>query len=77
MQIVFIEDGRHYIGSDAWVRIAKHLDGAWSLLQAFAAVPRPLRELTYRVIAHNRYHWFGKRDSCEFANRDAENRLIR
>jgi predicted DCC family thiol-disulfide oxidoreductase YuxK len=76
LAIVFIEDGHFYFGSSAWLRIAKHLDGPLPLLQAFAVVPRPLRELTYKLIANNRYRWFGKRDSCRLSSADTDNRFL-
>lgn len=62
--VVLIEDGRAYQESTAALRIARHLPGAWKLLRAFLVIPRPLRDAAYRLIARNRYRWFGKTESC-------------
>ena len=62
--VVVVEDGRVWQESSAALRIARHLPGAWKLLRVFAAVPRPLRDALYRWIARNRYHWFGKTETC-------------
>src|SRR5690606_23038706 len=42
--IVLVEDGRCYVRSDAALRIARRLDGAWRLLGVLRIVPRPLRD---------------------------------
>src|SRR5438309_4927429 len=55
--IIFIENGRSCSGSTAWFLIARYLDGWWPLLYMFLAVPRPLRDFVYNLIANNRYKW--------------------
>lgn len=62
--VVVIDEGRAYQESSAALRIARHLPGAWKLLRVFAAVPRPVRDVVYRLIARNRYRWFGKTEAC-------------
>lgn len=62
--VVLIEDGRAYQESTAALRIARHLPGAWKLLRVFTIIPRPLRDAAYRLIARNRYRWFGKTEAC-------------
>lgn len=62
--VVLIEDGRAYQESTAALRIARHLPGAWKLLRVFTVIPRPLRDAVYRLIARNRYRWFGKTETC-------------
>ena len=74
--IVLIEDGNCYDRSTAALRIARRLTGAWTLLYGFLAVPRPIRDLVYDWIARNRYHWFGKRDSCRVPTPELQDRFI-
>jgi predicted DCC family thiol-disulfide oxidoreductase YuxK len=62
--VVLVEGGRAWEGSDAALRIVRRLRGPWRLAGALLAVPRPLREGLYRVLARNRYRWFGRRGSC-------------
>lgn len=62
--VVLIEGGRAWLRSDAAIRVVAGLGGAWGLLRALLAIPRPLRDAAYDFVARNRYRWFGRRDSC-------------
>ena len=62
--VILIEDGRVYRESTAALRIARHMSGAWKLLRVFVLIPRPIRDALYRLIARNRYRWFGKSETC-------------
>jgi predicted DCC family thiol-disulfide oxidoreductase YuxK len=62
--VILIEDGQVYRESTAALRIARHMAGAWKLLRVFVLVPRPIRDAVYRLIARNRYRWFGKSETC-------------
>lgn len=43
------------VRSVAALRIASYLGGPWRLLQLAGIVPRPLRDLLYRIIARHRH----------------------
>jgi len=62
--IFLISNGKCYYKSNAALRIAKHLSGAYPLLFAFLIVPKFIRNWVYDFIAKNRYKWFGKKESC-------------
>ena len=70
------EDGRCYVRSEAALRIARRMDGAWPLLSAFLLLPRPLRDAAYRFIARNRYRWFGRQDACRLPTPDLRARFL-
>ena len=61
---VLIEDGDHYTCSEGALRVARHLSAPWSLTVALRVVPRPIRDALYRIIALNRFKWFGRRETC-------------
>jgi predicted DCC family thiol-disulfide oxidoreductase YuxK len=63
--VVYIENGRIYLGSTAALKIGQQLKFPWSLL-AYAGfiVPKFIRDWVYNQIARHRYQWFGKRDVC-------------
>jgi predicted DCC family thiol-disulfide oxidoreductase YuxK len=61
---VFIEDGRAFTESTAALRVCKHLRWPWRWLRVCLILPRFVRDPFYRIIARNRYRWFGKSDSC-------------
>lgn len=50
--------------SAAALEIARLLGGAWRLAGVFRIIPGPLRDAAYRLIARNRYRWFGRDDAC-------------
>lgn len=62
--IVLVDDGQLFTRSTAALRIARRLTFPWPLAYAFIAVPRPLRDWIYDLVARHRYRWFGKRDHC-------------
>lgn len=66
--IVLIENDKAFVKSTAALRIARHLKG-WKWLWAFIIIPPFLRNLAYDFIAHYRYKWFGKRDTCMMPER--------
>ncbi|HTN05519.1 thiol-disulfide oxidoreductase DCC family protein [Agriterribacter sp.] len=61
---VLIEGNRLFTQSTAALRTFKTLGGAWSLLYGGIIIPPFIRNAIYRLIATNRYRWFGKRASC-------------
>ncbi|WP_251034673.1 MULTISPECIES: thiol-disulfide oxidoreductase DCC family protein [Bacteria] len=74
--MVFIENGQIYRKSAAVLKVSRHLRGAWRLSAVFFAVPRPLRDMVYSVIARSRYKWFGKREACMLPSPDIKNRFL-
>lgn len=62
--LVLVEDGRIYTSSTAVLRIARRLKGAWPLCYGLIIIPPFIRNFFYRLIAANRYKWFGKTDQC-------------
>jgi predicted DCC family thiol-disulfide oxidoreductase YuxK len=61
---ILVENGKAYDRTTAALRIVKHLKGLWPALYAFIIVPPFLRDIVYRIIAKNRYKWWGERESC-------------
>lgn len=61
---VFIEKGKAYTQSTAALRVCKYLDGFYKIFYGFLIVPAFIRNAVYRVIANNRYKWFGKQETC-------------
>ncbi len=62
--VVLIEDGQSYVESEAALRIAGQLGAPWSWLMAGRVVPVGWRNAVYRLVARQRYRWFGKREVC-------------
>ena len=62
--MILLQDGTIHQRSDAALRIAKELSGAWKLLYGFIILPRFIRNGVYNFVARNRYKWFGKQEAC-------------
>jgi len=63
--------------SDAVLRASRELGGLWSALAALGkVVPRPLRDVCYRLVAQNRYRVFGKYDTCMLPDPNQRSRFL-
>ena len=66
--VIFIDENAVYYQSKAILFILKNLNKPYKLLAQIASVfPESFLNLLYRIIAKNRYRWFGKAkmDACE------------
>ncbi|MBN9546859.1 MAG: DUF393 domain-containing protein [Alphaproteobacteria bacterium] len=61
--------------SDAALQVVSRLPG-WPWVRGLAAVPRPLRDLIYRLVARTRYRVFGRHQVCDVGGRRYAGRLI-
>ncbi len=61
---VLIQQEQSFTRSTAALKVAKQLKGPIKLLYGFIIVPAFIRNFVYKIIAVNRYRWFGKKDSC-------------
>jgi predicted DCC family thiol-disulfide oxidoreductase YuxK len=55
--------------SDAWIHLVAASGGWRRLVNATRVVPRAWRDSVYRLIARNRYRWFGRRQTCYLPRR--------
>jgi predicted DCC family thiol-disulfide oxidoreductase YuxK len=77
--VMLLEPGtvpRVSVESTAILRIARGLGWPWALAYAFIAVPRPVRDWLYRLVARGRYRWFGRRDACMIPTASVRARFI-
>lgn len=74
--IVLYQNGAYYTRSSAALRIAKGLQFPWPLAYGFIIVPRFIRDAVYRVVAANRYRWFGKDETCLVPTKDNKERFL-
>jgi predicted DCC family thiol-disulfide oxidoreductase YuxK len=62
--------------SDAVLAIWSGLPWPWRALTVFRDVPRPMRDWAYRILARNRYRWFGKRKTCWMPSPEQRSRIL-
>jgi predicted DCC family thiol-disulfide oxidoreductase YuxK len=76
LSFLLVDESGGYVDTDAIIRIITRLGGTWKLASVFRIVPPFIRDPIYRLIARNRYHWFGKHDSCMVPDAEIANRFI-
>jgi predicted DCC family thiol-disulfide oxidoreductase YuxK len=74
--IILIEDGQVYLRSTASLRIARRLPWPWSMAGLLLAVPRPVRDAVYAVVAAIRHRLAGRSNACEIPPPEIRERLI-
>ena len=74
--MIVVRGGRALTESDAALAIASGLGWPWRAAAAARIVPRPLRDAAYRLVARNRYRWFGRRDSCWVPDEGMRDRIV-
>jgi predicted DCC family thiol-disulfide oxidoreductase YuxK len=74
--IILLEGGQAYLRSTATLRIAARLPAPWSWFRAGLAVPRPIRDGLYRIVAAIRHRLAGRSNACEVPPPDIRERII-
>jgi predicted DCC family thiol-disulfide oxidoreductase YuxK len=70
-----IHRGVAYTKSDGALTVLSNLPG-FGFARVFVAVPTPLRDAVYNLIARNRYRIFGKFDACIVPDADLRARVL-
>jgi predicted DCC family thiol-disulfide oxidoreductase YuxK len=70
-----VHGGEMFMKSDAALTVLSQLPG-WSWVRVLFAVPKPLRNAVYSLIARNRYRIFGKYDACFVPDAELRARVI-
>lgn len=73
---VFLEKDKRYEQSSAVLLALRRLGGAWRLTGLLFVFPRPIRDFVYRIVARNRYRWFGRRDECRLPTPEERDRFL-
>jgi predicted DCC family thiol-disulfide oxidoreductase YuxK len=73
---VWIENGTAYTKSTGALKYLKQLKKPWRFLYVLIAIPRPIRDFFYDIVARNRYRWFGKSDQCLVPSPELKSRFL-
>jgi predicted DCC family thiol-disulfide oxidoreductase YuxK len=75
--VIFIDNGKIYLGSSAALKIGQGFKFPWSSLASLGLiVPKFIRDWIYSQIAQHRYQWFGKRDVCMIPTQSLKARFL-
>lgn len=68
--------GRVWMNSDAVLHMWSQLGWPWRAGAIFRLIPRFLRDPVYKMIARNRYKWFGQLDECWVPTPEQATRIL-
>lgn len=74
--VALVEDGTVYRKSDAVIRVAELLGWPYRAATVGRAVPAPVRDALYDIVAANRYDVFGRKDQCTLPDDDVSERFL-
>jgi predicted DCC family thiol-disulfide oxidoreductase YuxK len=70
-----IHGGKAFFKSDAALTVLSNLPG-WRWVRALRAIPKPLRDAVYNLVARNRYRIFGKYEACFVPDEELRARVM-
>jgi predicted DCC family thiol-disulfide oxidoreductase YuxK len=74
--LVLIENEKVYLYSTAALRIARKLNGVWSMFYGFILIPSFIRNAAYKLFAKYRIYLFGKQDACMMPTAEIRERFL-
>lgn len=74
--VVLVHEGIKYNYSNAIIKSLILIGGIYKFAAILFIFPKSLRDFVYKMIARNRYKWFGKHNSCPSFPEEWKTRLI-
>jgi predicted DCC family thiol-disulfide oxidoreductase YuxK len=74
--MLYLDERGIHDQSDASLQVYRRLGGVWWLLSLARFIPPTVRNAAYRVIARNRYRWFGRKDTCRIPTPEERTRFL-
>jgi predicted DCC family thiol-disulfide oxidoreductase YuxK len=74
--VIFLDKELTYTQSTAALEIAKTLGKGWQLFYPLIFLPTFFRDYLYKIVAKNRYKWFGQKDSCMVPTPELKSRFL-
>jgi len=70
------QENKIYSESDAVFEIIKLLNGWPKIILVLKIIPKFIRDFVYRIIAKNRYKWFGKTENCRVPSQEIKDKFL-
>ena len=74
--VVFVEGGKVYLRSRAFIMTSRHLAYPWRVVYLLRFVPSAFLDWAYRMVAAMRYRVWGKRDLCTLPSAEQRARFL-
>lgn len=75
--VVWDQQFLYALESQAVFNILNRLGGVWKLFLILSLLPTSWTDALYRLVARNRYRWFGKYDNCPLPPPQYAHKFIR
>lgn len=76
VSFLLVGQDRTWSDTDALRQVLASVGGVWRIAHLLGWIPRRLRDPLYRLIARNRYRWFGRHDRCYLPPIGEEDRFL-
>ena len=74
--MIYLDEKGIHDQLDASLEVYRRLGGVWSVPALARYVPRAIRTPLYRIVARNRYRWFGRKDQCRIPTASERQRFL-
>lgn len=74
--IVLVDEKGTYYQSDAALRVISRIGGPYKWVALLLLIPRIVRDRVYRLVASNRYRWFGRVDVCRIPTHEERDQFL-
>ena len=74
--MIYLDEAGIHDQLDASLEVYRRLGGVWSLLSLARYIPRSIRTPLYRIVARNRYRWFGRKEQCRIPTAAERQRFL-
>lgn len=74
--IILFDGDALYTESDAIIRLLIDLQGPFKYAKILYIFPKFFRDSIYRIVAKNRYLWFGTAESCALLSTEERKRIL-
>ena len=74
--MVYLDERGTHDQLDASLEVYRRLGGIWWILSLMRYIPRGIRTPAYRILARNRYRWFGRKESCRIPTAAERSRFL-
>lgn len=74
--MIYLDESGVHDESDASLQVYRRLGSFWKILSLARFIPRFIRNPVYRIIARNRYRWFGQTKTCRVPTPAEQTRFL-
>jgi predicted DCC family thiol-disulfide oxidoreductase YuxK len=74
--LLLVDSDHAWQHTAAILRVLNGLGWPWKLAWVAWIIPAPIRDSLYRLLARNRYAWFGRSEACMVPNPEDRERFL-